>query len=79
MTFEGTTPFLKGFYFTLNSRRPYGDDDDWKIAQKGWDNLMFERIKRGLLSSHQLENVDGNPEKDAPDSVTASPRFASNM
>jgi hypothetical protein len=32
MTFEDTTPFLKGFYLTLNSWRRCRDQEGWKVA-----------------------------------------------
>ena len=34
MTFDDMTPFLKGFYLTLNSWRPKRDEDDWKVSDK---------------------------------------------
>ncbi|KAI2505417.1 hypothetical protein MHU86_9030 [Fragilaria crotonensis] len=37
MTFEEVTPFLKGFYLTLNSWRPQRDQDDWKMSDKRWE------------------------------------------
>ncbi len=36
MTFDDMTPYLKGFYLTLNSWRAKRDTDDWKMSDKTW-------------------------------------------
>ncbi len=74
MTFEETTPFLKEFYLTLNSWRPLRDDNDWKVSQKAWDKILMIRLDEDFDRSHNFPH-----ETDAPLSVTASPRFASDV
>ena len=77
MTFDETTPFLKGFYLTLNSWRPQRDDEDWKLTNKAWKELLFDRLERGMM---EVEDLDVQPEEtDAPRVVVASPRLGEDV
>ena len=78
MTFEDITPFLKGFYLTLNSWRPQRDADDWKMSDKKWKQVLFDRQDRGLVTEAEVEGrwpYDPN----APEEVRASTRFRSDV
>jgi hypothetical protein len=77
MTFEETTPFLKGFYLTLNSWRLGRDDDDWKVTQKVWSKLIAHRREREPEWGPEADVKQTN--SDAPDKVKASPRFADDV
>ena len=76
MTFEETTPFLKGFYLTLNSWRPYRDQDDWKMSQKSWDRMIH---RRGEEENSPETATAATLKTDAPSQVTASPRFSDDV
>ena len=80
MTFEDMTPFLKGFYLTLNSWRSKRDDEDWKMTDKSWLNFVSVRFENGSLSDEELENAlnDYNG-KSCPTLVTASPRLSDDV
>lgn len=81
MTFEETTPFLKGFYLTLNSWRPYRDDDDWKMTQKAWDKIKFHRMENSQSQDEwdRFNDEGGQDNLNAPDNVVASSRFANDV
>ena len=73
MTYDTTTPFLKGFYLTLNSWRPWRDDEDWKMPRgAGADINDYSLVD-------PEEAVLEDPNHEAPDTVKASPRFASDV
>ena len=55
MTFDTITPFLKGFYLTLNSWRDGRDDRDWKVTSKQWKEILFNRAANGGLSEGELD------------------------
>jgi hypothetical protein len=58
MTFKDATPFLKGFYLTLNSWRPNRDKDDWKMSDKRWKEEIDEgEAESGVASDNGPETV----------------------
>jgi hypothetical protein len=69
MTFDDATPFLKGFYLTINSRRPQRDYDDWKMSDKRWREVMKEDDAVGLV----------DPDDTGPEMVVASTRLGSDV
>lgn len=80
MTFETITPFLKGFYLTLNSWRDQRDEEDWKMPDKRWKAFLFERFGSKLITEDELEScLDGSDDDEAPNVVRASPRLASDV
>jgi hypothetical protein len=67
MTFEDTTPFLKGFYLTLNSWRRCWNHDGWKDADNRWSSYLFGRLEKGSISQAELENsLAANRDPNAP-------------
>jgi hypothetical protein len=80
MTFEDTTPFLKGFYLTLNSWRRCRDQEGWKIADNRWSAYLFGRWEKGSISQAELDNsLAANRDPDAPQNVTAAPRLIEDL
>ena len=69
MTFDDATPFLKGFYLTINSWRPQRDYDDWKMSDKRWREVMKEDDAVGLV----------DPDDTGPEMVVASSRLGSDV
>lgn len=78
MTFEDTTPFLKGFYLTLNSWRPFRDSDDWKISQKEWNKMSVNGRDTGEVSE-RVGCDEFLTDQDAPATVLASPRLSDDI
>ena len=73
MTFDVVTPFLKGFYLTLNSWRSQRDEGDWKLSSKRWKRLLFASFERGEISETELDSeLFGKDEASAPQLVKAS-------
>ena len=73
MTFDVVTPFLKGFYLTLNSWRSQRDEGDWKLSSKRWKRFLFARFERGEISETELDSeLFGKDEASAPQLVKAS-------
>ena len=80
MTFDEMTPFLKGFYLTLNSWRPKRDKDDWKMSDKTWMKCLFAQLENGSISDLEFEKeLNFRNDIDCPSEVTASPRLASDV
>ena len=80
MTFEVVTPFLKGFYLTLNSWRSQRDDGDWKVSDKRWKGMLFARLESGDIPERELElELFGREEAVAPHLVTASASVANDV
>ena len=80
MTFEDITPFLKGFYLTLNSWRDKRNEDGWKISDKAWLNLVMDRHDRGLLSDNELDQaLEPSDAAIAPNFVKACSRFEADL
>lgn len=79
MTFEDTTPFLKGFYLTLNSWRPQRNDQGWKVADKVWRQLMSDMMENGDSLSQEFNSSMNKESRDCPKVVVASPRFESDV
>ena len=78
MTFEDLTPFMKGIYLTLNAWRPQRDGEGWRMADKKWKRILFERHNRGLISESQLdEELDDDPK--APERVKAVMRLETDL
>ena len=76
MTFEDTTPFLKGFYLTLNSWRDKRKDDGWKVSDNTWLRLVMNRHDRGLMSDIELDQaLDPSDAASAPRTVQVCNRF----
>ena len=75
MTFEDITPFLKGFYLTLNSWREKRSDDGWKVSDKLWLQLVMDRHDRGLMSDDELDQaLEPSDSVQAPGEVKICPR-----
>ena len=76
MTFEDMTPFLKGFYLSLNSWRPKRDANDWKMSDKLWMQCLVEKFESGSITELEFENeLDGQGDRGCPNEVTASIRL----
>ena len=80
MTFETMTPFLKGFYLSLNSWRSGRDKDDWKVSSKKWKALLFSRHANGLMTDVELDfELSRGDGEDAPAEVIGSPSLRSDL
>ena len=80
MTFEDFTPFLKGFYLTLNSWRPKRDAHDWKMSDKQWVQLLVDQRERCLMTDEEIDlETNSNNDSGCPGMVTASPRLAGDV
>jgi hypothetical protein len=73
-TFDEMTPHLKGFYLTLNSWRSKRDNQDWKVSDKVWLQLLTSQLEKGLISPIEFDAAFDNNISDGPANVTASPR-----
>jgi hypothetical protein len=58
MTFETMTPYLKGFYLTLNSWREGRDENDWKLSAKRWRMLVCARLANNGISDEDPDLED---------------------
>ena len=73
MTFDVVRPFLKGYYLTLNSWRSKRDHGDWKLSDKRWRRMLFDRFESGGMSEFELDKeLLGKDEAAAPTLVRAS-------
>ena len=80
MTFEDITPFLKGFYLTLNSWRDKRNDDGWKVPDNTWLRLVMNRHDRGLMSDIELDQaLDPSDAASAPKMVQVCTRFPTDL
>ena len=80
MTFDEMTPYLKGFYLTLNSWRPKRDRDDWKMSDKTWIQCLVAQCDNGSITERELENeLNHQSDTAAPDEVTASTRLGDDV
>ena len=80
MTFDEMTPFLKGFYLTLNSWRPKRDAHDWKMSDKTWMKCLVAQLDNGSISELEFENeVNFQDDIGCPVEVTASSRLGSDV
>jgi hypothetical protein len=80
MTFKTITPYIKGFYLTLNSWRKSRDRDDWKISPKRWKAIPFARAANGKASDAEVElELSRDEGNDAPDMVKASPSLKGDL
>ena len=55
MTFD-TTPFLKGFYLTLNSWHRCQHHEGWKVVDNRWSFYLFGYFEKGSISQAELGN-----------------------
>ncbi|KAI2508113.1 hypothetical protein MHU86_6286 [Fragilaria crotonensis] len=55
MTFEVLVPYLKGYYLTLNSWRSHRDEGDWKMTDKRWRRMWFDRFESGDVSKEEFD------------------------
>lgn len=76
MTFDDITPFLKGFYLTLNSWRSGRDQDDWKMSDKKWKLFLSRHQDKGYPGEEE-GGLIGDDDPSAPVSVRGSPRLLS--
>ena len=80
MTFEDMTPFLKGFYLTLNSWRSKRDDHGWRMSDKSWINCLVAKFENGSLSEEEFEKaVNGQNDPGCPPTVIASTRLSDDV
>ena len=80
MTFDDMTPFLKGFYLTLNSWRPKRDANDWKMSDKSWLKYLMGQLENGVITETEFQNeVDSQEEKGCPVDVKASTRLVDDI
>ena len=80
MTFEVVTPYLKGFYLTLNSWRSHRDDEDWKVSDKRWIRILLARRDVEDMVEEDWERGEfGKNEELAPPTVRASTSFISDV
>jgi hypothetical protein len=69
MTYPTMRVYLKGFYLTMNSWRPFRDDHGWKLSGKA--NAAFFNASDNEFEHVGVTTDDG----DAPEFVTAVPSF----
>ena len=79
MTYDAFTPFLKGFYLTLNSWRPKRDKDGWKISDKSWMECLVAQRESGAISIADFENALDSQGTGCPAEVTASTRLGDDV
>lgn len=83
MTFEVFVPFLKGFYLTLNSWRSGRDAEDWKMPDKQWHQVLWDRFHEGKISEEELDSslrkATGTTLDVAPAVVKASHRLVDDL
>jgi hypothetical protein len=80
MTFENLTPFLKGFYLSLNSWRSGRDAEDWKVSDKTWMKMLEGKFYKGEISDDEFDASWAKAQKEgAPHDVKASPRLADDV
>jgi hypothetical protein len=80
MTYDDMTPFLKGFYLTLNSWRPKRDPDNWKMSDKSWMQCLVAQLEVGSISELEFQNeINVHDDKGSPIDVTASTRLAGDL
>ena len=73
MTFDEMSPFLKGFYLTLNSWRPKRDKDDWRMSDKTWMQCLVAQFDNVSISEIEFENeVKFQADIGCPESVNWS-------
>ena len=73
MTFDVVTPFLKGWYLTLNSWRAKRDEGDWKLSDKRWKRLLLFQFANDRITEKELDiALSGKDERAAPHLVRAS-------
>jgi hypothetical protein len=78
MTFDEVTPFMKGIYLTLNAWRPQRDGEGWRVSDKKWKRVLFERHDRGLVTDAELDDKLFDDPK-APAEVTAVLRLETDL
>ena len=78
MTFEDLTPFIKGIYLRLNAWRPQRDVEGWRVADKRWKKMVFEKDYRDLISETRLDDEMGDDPR-APEMVSAVLRLKSDL
>jgi hypothetical protein len=72
MTFIEMTPFLKGFYLTLNLWRDKRDDD-WKMCNKTWMMCLVSQLENGSISGLEFDKqINSQDKRTCPIHVTAS-------
>ena len=77
MTLDVIRPYLKGYYLTLNSWRSKRDLGDWKLSDKRWRRLLFDRFGNGEISDLESDNkLFGKEDPAAPVLVRASVSLA---
>jgi hypothetical protein len=80
MTFDKMTPFLKGFYLTLNSWRDKRDKDDWKMSNKTWMMCLVAQLDNGSISEFEFDNqINSQDKRSCPTHVTASTRLGDDV
>ena len=79
MTFEDLSPFLKGFYLTLNSWRDKRDDQDWKMTDKAWVQMLIAKLENQDISEREFDVALEREDASAPKAVTASLRLADDV
>ena len=56
MTFDAISPYLKGFYLTLNSWRPYRDEGEWKVSEKKWRRMLMLQLNLGKITEEEWDH-----------------------
>jgi hypothetical protein len=80
MTFETLTPFLKGFYLTLNSWREGRDNADWKVSPRQLEGTVVQPSCQRKDLGRELDNELRKSEMTgAPERVTSSPSLKSDV
>ena len=82
MTFEVVSPYLKGFYLTLNSWRSHRDEGDWKMTDKQWQKMVLGRRREEEGRSREEgceEEILDSDIAEAPSEVTASPSLGADV
>ena len=81
MTYDNLTPYLKGFYLTLNLWRGQRNKEGWKKGLEDWKDMAgwlfdnperWEEVREGAWSSSKQS-------EDAPELTPVSTRFADDV
>jgi hypothetical protein len=77
MAYPDMTPFLRGFYLTLNSWRDGRDELGWKLSHKAFNLFMNQCRRNGEDGRDPVTSHPSN--QDAPTQVQAVPLFKEHL
>ena len=75
-TFPGMTPYLRGFYNTMNSWRMGRSEDGWKFSMSEWKTFLgMQESMRGVDVDLERKKVVAEKQGNQPKEVSAVPRL----